>query len=76
LSENGGHEGSLLAEILQVEGGRSIVDYESRVCIFGRSAKLFGTKKQKMKAIGDDFIVPKFCARLNLSIRMHIVKGL
>jgi hypothetical protein len=32
--------------------------------------------KQKMKIVGDDLIVPKFCARLNLSTRVHIVKGL
>jgi hypothetical protein len=32
--------------------------------------------KLKMKIVGDDFIVPKFYARLNLSTRMHIVKGL
>jgi hypothetical protein len=33
-------------------------------------------RKQKMKIVGDDFIVPKFCARLNLLTRVHIVKGL
>jgi hypothetical protein len=32
--------------------------------------------KQKMKTIGNDFIVSKFCARLNLSSRVYIVKGL
>jgi len=32
--------------------------------------------KQKMKTIKDDLIVPKFYARLDLSIRMHILKGL
>ncbi len=32
--------------------------------------------KQKMKTVGDDLIVPKFCARLNLSTGVHIVKGL
>ncbi len=31
--------------------------------------------KRKMKIIGDDLIVPKFCARLNLSTGVHIVKG-
>jgi hypothetical protein len=29
-----------------------------------------------MKIVGDDLIVPKFCARLNLLTRVHIVKGL
>jgi len=33
-------------------------------------------RKQKMKTIGDDFIVPNICARLNLSTKVHIVKGL
>ncbi len=32
--------------------------------------------KQKMKTVEDDLIVPKFCARLNLSTGVHIVKGL
>jgi hypothetical protein len=32
--------------------------------------------KQKMKIVGNDFIVPKFCARFNLLTIMHIVKGL
>ncbi len=32
--------------------------------------------KQKMKIVGDDLRVPKFCARLNLSTEVHIVKGL
>ncbi len=44
-NENGSDEGSLLLEILQAYGGRSVVDYESRVRIFGRNAKLFGAKK-------------------------------
>ncbi len=38
-------EGPLLAKILQVEKGRLIVDYESRVHIFGRSTELFGARK-------------------------------
>jgi hypothetical protein len=46
-SENGSDEGSLLAEILQVDGGRLVVDYESKAHIFGRSAKLFGARKTK-----------------------------
>jgi hypothetical protein len=44
-SENGSDEGSLLAKILQVKGGRSIVDYESRAHIFGRSVELFGARE-------------------------------
>jgi hypothetical protein len=44
-NENGSDEGSLLVEILQVDGGRLIIDYESRAHIFGRSAKLFGARK-------------------------------
>ncbi len=42
-SENGSDEGSLLA----VEGRSLVATYESRACIFGRSAKLFGAKKIK-----------------------------
>jgi hypothetical protein len=38
-------EGPLLTKILQVEKGRLIVDYESRVHIFGRSTELFGARK-------------------------------
>jgi hypothetical protein len=38
-------EGSLLVEILQIDGGRSVANYESRACIFGRSVELFGTRK-------------------------------
>jgi hypothetical protein len=33
-------------------------------------------RKHKMKIVGDNIIVPKFCARLNLSAGVHIVKGL
>ncbi|KAH9553191.1 hypothetical protein CY35_09G105600 [Sphagnum magellanicum] len=44
-SESGSDEGSLLAEIRQADGGRSVADYESRACIFGRSAELFGARK-------------------------------
>ncbi len=44
-SESESDEGSLLAEILQADGGRSVADYESRARIFGRSAKLFGARK-------------------------------
>jgi hypothetical protein len=58
---------------LQVDGGRSIVDYESRTHIFGRSENFLELGKQKMTIIGDNLIVLKFCARLNLSIRVHIV---
>jgi hypothetical protein len=32
---------------LQVDGRRSIIDYESRTCIFGRSVELFGARKTK-----------------------------
>jgi len=45
--ENGSDEGSLLVEILQVDGGRLVDDYESKAHIFGRSAKLFGARKTK-----------------------------
>jgi hypothetical protein len=38
-------EGSLLVEILQIDGGRSVANYESRACIFARSVELFGTRK-------------------------------
>jgi len=75
-SENGSDEGSLLVEKLQIDGGRSIVDYESRACIFGRNANFLELGKQKMTTIGDNLIVLKFCARFNLSTRVHIVKGL
>ncbi len=44
-SESESDEGSLLAEILQADGGRSAADYESRARIFGRSAELFGARK-------------------------------
>jgi hypothetical protein len=44
-SESESDEGSLLAEILQADGGRSAADYESRAHIFGRSAELFGARK-------------------------------
>jgi len=45
--ENGSDEGSLLVEILQVDGGRLVLNYESKAHIFGRSAKLFGARKTK-----------------------------
>jgi hypothetical protein len=32
--------------------------------------------KQRMKIVWNDLIVPKFCARFNLSTGVHIVKGL
>jgi hypothetical protein len=32
--------------------------------------------KQKLKTVGNDLIVLKFCARLNLSTGVHIVRGL
>jgi hypothetical protein len=44
-NENGSDEGSLLAEILQVDGGRLSIDYESRAHIFGRSVELFRVRK-------------------------------
>ncbi len=44
-NEDGSDEGSLLAEMLQVDGRRLVVNYESRAHIFGRSAKFFGARK-------------------------------
>jgi hypothetical protein len=44
-SESESDESSLLAEILQADGGKSAADYESRARIFGRSAELFGARK-------------------------------
>jgi hypothetical protein len=61
---------------LQADGGRSVVDYESRAHIFGRNVELFGTRKTENETVRDDLIVPKFCARFNLLIGVHIVKGL
>ncbi len=46
-SENGSDEGSLLVEILQIDGRRPITDYESRAHTFGRSVELFGARKTK-----------------------------
>jgi hypothetical protein len=51
-SENGSDEGSLLVEMLQADGRRSIVDYESKICIFGRSVKLFGAIVVVFKTFG------------------------
>ncbi len=75
-SEIGSDEGSLLAEILQAVGERSATDYESRAPIYGRVQSFLEPGKQKMRTVGDDLIVPKFCGRLNLSTGVHIVKGL
>jgi hypothetical protein len=44
-NENGSDEGSSLAKILQVDGGRLVIDYGSRAHIFRRSVQLFGIKK-------------------------------
>jgi hypothetical protein len=44
-NENGSDKGSLLVDLLQVDGGRSVANYENRTYIFGRNAKLLGAKK-------------------------------
>jgi len=69
-------ERSKAGKILQADGRRLVVDYESKAHIFGRNVKLFGIRKIENEIVGDDFIVPKFCARFNILTRVHIVKGL
>ncbi len=75
-NENGSDEGFLHAKYYkQMEEGQLLIMKAKLASLEGMHSFL-ELGKQKMKTIGDDLMVPKFCARLNLSTGVHIVKGL